>query len=184
MKKIFLFITVLGFLLSGCVNDGINANEDFAGDSLSGSGLIVRASNVEPVTGSSMATGDVEGPVIFTGNDIEWFNETTREIRFKNNVSMKAAFSNVQAIKFFIDGEYLFSSVVYVISLSSQIINSLVLYYNVMENKYYLLDGYPPDSSILENAGAEDTRGDNMQAISSEWNRFINRLKEDGKLKN
>jgi hypothetical protein len=64
-----------------------------------------------------------------------------------------------------------------------------------MENKYYILDGYPainegnnwPDRNgtlTSNNEIIQQIRDENMKEIESEWNIFISLLKENGKLKN
>ena len=180
MKKIcFLFTTAFCFfILLGCSKEVADLeaapNEPTASSPVVG--VIVRASTIENATVSEITDG-VEEPIVFTGNDIQWFSESTKEIRFKNNLSLKTALSTVQVIKFYVGGEFLFSSLVHVNSLSSQIINSLVLYYNIAENKYYLLDGYPP----LLTSDKNGSRIENMKQIEDEWNKFINQLKNDSK---
>ena len=200
MKKIVsLFIAVLCCLLSGCTKGDTGETSDIQLNPPSSiyystsnvRGIIVRASREEPLTRSTVST-PVEEPVVFTGSDILWFNETTKELRFKDNFAMKNVFSGFRAIKFYMDGEYLFSSTIYVNSLSSQVFNSLVFYYNVMENKYFLMDGYPvindditivdivDGDSVRANERYQQLRDENMQAIKSEWNKFINQLKKEG----
>jgi hypothetical protein len=94
------------------------------------------------------------------------------------------------------DGEYLFSSMIYVTGLSSQVFNSLVFYYNITENKYFLHDGYPvidggitlvemyAGVSVIVNEMYQQIRDENMQKIESEWNTFIAQMKKDGQLRN
>ena len=177
MKKIFLFTTVLCFLLSGCAKGFIeNDLEVGFADIIMNSGIVVRASKAETAT-----KDDVEEPVVFTGNDIFMFYENTGEIRFKDNFSMKVSFTNVPLIKFYIDNEYLFSAFVYIDSSISQIFNSLVFFYNTTENKFYLLDGYPPNDSRYPNSTEADIRDENMQNIADEWEMFIEQLKKEGK---
>jgi hypothetical protein len=179
MKKEVLFITVVCLLLSGCANENLKDLENGPFGTKDSIGIIVRAASVDNSTKKS-----VNEPIVFTGNDMLWFNESTKEIRFKDNVSKKAAFSNVQTLKFFILDDYLFSSKVSVNSSSVEIINSLVFYYNTAENKYYLLDGYPPEKQILipnDATGIQNERTENMHMIAAEWNKFITQLKKDGK---
>ena len=140
------------------------------------------------------------GNIVFTGNDILWFNETTKEIRFNDNFSMKDVFSGFRSLKFYMDGKYLFSSMIYVNSTSSQVFNSLVFYYNMMENKYFLLDGYPDinngdvlidrwlstgSNSLVPatNELIQQIRDENRQQIESEWEKFISQLKKEGRYK-
>ena len=190
MKKVFLFIAVSSLLLSGCLTDVL---EDGAtGKTEIEPKITVRALNVDAATGS-VVQSDVLGQVVFTGNDILWFNETTKELRFKDNMLYNPAnnpvFLNTRAIGFYIGGEFLFSSMVYVDSSISQIFDSLVLYYNTVENKYFLLDGYPPNDSndLLPNGNASfeiPPREKNRNTIAVEWNKFVNQLKAEEKYKN
>ena len=89
---------------------------------------------------------------------------------------MKAAFANVEALKFYIGDDYLFSALVNVNGSNSQIINSLVFYYNATENKYYLFSNEPTNMD-------EDRSNDGppVNNITSEWGKFINQLIKDGK---
>ena len=184
MNKKGLLITCLCLIVSGC-SKFIEGGETIPPTV---SGIIARTANIP--SGLDITEETAES-IVFTGNDILWFNESTKEIRFKDNLSMQAAFSNVQALKFYIDDEYLFSAT-YVNSLSSQIIQGLVLYYNIIENKYFLQNGYPPDradalfnsngppaSDVLNPMGNESD--EEMQNITSEWIRFMNQLKKEGK---
>jgi hypothetical protein len=194
-KTVLLFFAVLCFLLGGCAKEYINDNVAFLNSNglSSVAGIIVRASNEETTARSTVRSAGEE-PVVFTGNDILWFNETTKELRFKDNFAMKDVFGGYKSIKFYMDGEYLFSSMIFVSSVSSQVFNSLVFYYNIMENKYYLNDGYPvinDDITIISivngdavraNEMYQQLRDENMQKIESEWNKFINQLKQGGQL--
>ena len=198
MKKIvFLFVVVLCFLITGCTKDYVEENGDKPTSSSSNdksSGIIVRASNEELVIESTIRSADEE-PIVFTGDDILWFNETTKEFRFKDNYSMKDAFSGFRSIKFYMDGAYLFSSMICINSLSSQVFNSLVFYYSITENKYFLLDGYPVinDGNLTindwmwnrpaTNETIQNIRDENRKKIESEWNNFIDLLSKEGRLK-
>ena len=173
MKKIVFLFAVLCFLISGCTSE--IASSDDTMPAYSGTGIIARAATIEKDTKST----EVER-IVFTGNDMLWFNETTKEIRFKDNSSLKTAIANVQALKFYIDTEFLFTSYVLQSSSNTQTINSLVFVYNTTENKYYLLDGYPPVTNDLALA-ANEARDKNNQSIVTEWSLFINQLKKEGK---
>ena len=198
-KTISIFVPVMCFLLSGCMKENMpeEVGPDKESPSFSLSGLpeiIVTASNVETATSQNMRNAD-DDPVVFTGRDILWFNETTKELRFHDNYAKKDVFTGFRFVNFYINYTFLFSSVINVNSTSSQVINSPVFYYNIMENKYYILDGYPainegnnwPDRNGTLSSGNEiiqQIRDENMQEIESEWNIFIALLKENGKLKN
>jgi len=181
MRKIIFWFSIFCFFGSGCTKPFVGGEPEPNVTSVTSiTEITVKA---VPSTSSTMES------IVFTGFNIVWFNELTKEIRFKDNISMQAAFSNVQALKFYVGDEYLFSAM-YVNSLSSQIIQGLVLYYNIVENKYFLQYGYPPDNAeLFENNGgigansnsSGNEPGENTQNIQSEWNKFINQLKKEGK---
>lgn len=150
------------------------------------SGIIVRAANAEIATRSAIRNSAMEEPVAFSGEDVLWFNETTKELRFKNNTAIKSVLTgiNMPALKFYIDDEYLFTSMRYVSDLTSAIYNSLVFYYNVIENKFYLMDGYPRAAVLSDPQKAQELRDENMRRIASEWNKFIEQLKKEERYRN
>jgi hypothetical protein len=63
----------------------------------------------------------------------------------------------------------------------------LVLYQNLIENKYYLTDGYPPieayQNEPVKQAEIQAERDENMQKIAPEWNKFIEQMKKEGRYK-
>jgi hypothetical protein len=153
------------------------------------SSIIVKASNVGEITTRSIVENEIVEPVVFTGEDIVWFNETTKELRFKNNFSQKHIIEGVLAIgncfKFYIGSEYLFHSMIYVSDLSSRSYNNLVFYYSIIENRYYLTDGYPTNvSGLPEPQKAQEERDENMRKIAGEWNKFIEQMKKEGRYNN
>jgi hypothetical protein len=179
MKNLVLVLTMtVSILLSGCRPE---VEEEPMNQT---SQLVARASNEEIATRSSSVSNDSE-PIIFTGNDILWFNATTKEIRFVDNILNSNKISLWRTVKFYIDDEYLFSSMVFVSDLSSNTYNSLVFYYSIIENKFYLADGYPIDVSVLSNPQkAQEIRDENRRMIEPEWNRFIEQLRRENKLIN
>jgi hypothetical protein len=141
--------------------------------------IIVKAISAETGTRSTNT-----GETVFTGNDILWFNESTKELRFRDNVSNKPIIFNTRMIGFYIGDEFLFSSMINVSSLSSQIFNSLVFYYDITGNRYFLLDGYPEASVLSDPQKTQELRNENRQKIASEWSKFIEQLKIEDKYKN
>jgi len=106
-----------------------------------------------------------------------------------NSPANNPVLSNTRTIFFYIGDEFLFSSMVCVNSSDSENFDSLVLYYNAAENKYYLLDGYPPESELKKDmnrptATIPDLREENRNKIAAEWTKFVNQLKKDGKYTN
>jgi hypothetical protein len=169
------------FLCGGCRP---GTDEDMPEQTVSQ--LIVMA-EIEEVAARSAGGEEV---TVFTGDDILWFNGSTRELRFRDNVSNSDNISNKRnilnfhAIRFYINGEYLFSSMTYASGYSSQTFNSLVFYYNTIENRFYLVDGYPIDVSVLPDPQkARETRDGNAKKIEPEWNRFVDWMKQEGRYK-
>ena len=179
MRHAFLFIVMITCLLSsGCHKE----SDVFPAHDLSS--ITVKTLNDE--TSLESATADaMSATVLFTGNDILWFNESTKEIRFRNNASHKSDILNLNnwTIGFYIDDNYLFSCVT-TNSLSSQIYDCLVFYYDIIGNRYYILNGYPEESVPSDGTLiATGEQNNPMQQIASEWNTFINQLKKEDKIK-
>jgi hypothetical protein len=180
MKTIFLFqLTAFCMTLA----TGCGRTEEAEQPVETTSRLIAKAAPNQEV--STMAgDGEDTGQIVFTGDDILWFNEATGELRFHNNYSGKTVLEAIHtnAIRFYINDEYLFSSMLCVSSLHSQTFNSPVFYYNLIENKFYLTDGYPDASVLPDPQKAQAERDENMRQIANEWSRFIDRLNQEEKL--
>jgi hypothetical protein len=177
MKTILL--QAIAFCMAIAAGCGRAEDEQPAGTA---SRLTARAYHQDAATRAESNAG--AGEIVFTGDDILWFNETTKELRFRNNYSNKAVMEAIttHAIGFYIDGESLFSSMLCVSSLNSQTFNRPVFYYNIIENKYFLADGYPEVSVLHDPQKAQAERDENMNRIAVEWSRFCNLLKSEGKL--
>ena len=79
MKKMYLlFLSVICLLSGGCEQE---LEEDKPDTTLSE--IIARASHTETFMRSSFVADKGRESVVFTGSDILWFNETTKEIRFQ-----------------------------------------------------------------------------------------------------
>ena len=169
---ILCFMALAGLSLGGCRPE----SEELPNSDLSG--IIVKASN-----GGTTADG-AEEQVVFTGGDILWFNKTTKELRFKDNLSNNPDNNSVlfaasgRKIKFYLNDEYLFSSLVYISGMNPPVGDALIFYYNGTENRFYLTDKYPP--SMGESTGSGISPGGELEA---EWNRFIGQLKKEGRYK-
>ena len=174
---LLLFVTLVLLLSNGCHPGSGEIPEQTS------SAIVVRTLNEDVLTRST-ASNDALGQIVFTGEDILWFNETTKELRFTNNLTNRPSVLSNIAVSFFIDDEYLFSSMIFARSINSQIFNSLVFFYDDIANRFFLIDGYP-DVSVLSNPQeSQELRNENMQKIASEWSRFINQLKKEGRYHN
>jgi hypothetical protein len=179
-RSVLFFIASISLTLAGCHPESEDVPVQTA------SSIIVKASNPEE---GVVTKAEATGIIVFTGDDIQWFNETTKELCFKNNISNNPGNNPLlyatPAIRFYINDEYLFSSMIYVSDISSQSYNKLVFYYSIIENKYFLADGYPTDmSGFREPQKAQEERDENMRRIADEWNKFIDQMKKEGRYKN
>lgn len=79
-------------------------------------------------------------------------------------------------IQFKMGDEDLFNAITWVWDANSQIFNDLVLYYDYRTGSYFLHDSYPVH--ILTDLAKE-----NKEKRSETWTKFINQLKQEGRLK-
>lgn len=120
---------------------------------------------------------DNNSAIVFTGNDIQWFNPTTREIKFKKNIDY-SSFQTYQKIHFKLNNNYLFTAQTYVSQYHSFTVKDLVLYIDISTRKCYLHDCYPLD--IAKND--PDTQN-NKEKRASGWNSFVSQLQKESKIK-
>lgn len=190
MKKINLLLYALTYVLfMGSCSDSPETKGDLEDDltpNLSSSTLVVKAGMAPTGTKSANVTaGESADHVVFTGDDILWFNETTDEIRFKENFYQLESIVDFfhTGIEFFLYDEFLFTTLVCVSDINSQVFNVPVFYYSQIENKFFIKDGYPVISVLKNDKTIQQTRDENMQAIAEEWDKFIQYLKDAGKYK-
>ena len=125
--------------------------------------------------------GDAQN-VLFTEGDIEWFNVTTREIKFKDmDEPLYKRLGPYREIKFCLGDNDLFVVSSFVSDLHSMIFTDLVLHYDVItdpnQGHYYLHDCYPPQFSNDERVQA------NRAKRAEQWETFTKYLESKGKLK-
>ena len=126
---------------------------------------------------------DVE--VLFTEDDIEWFNETTREIKFRDTVEPLYKKCRVlSSIEFRLGNVTLLSDVTSVSLLCSQVFFDLVLLYGKIENGevtdgYFLNDCYPTIPGVM----ADERVRANRERRAPQWEAFIRHLESKGKLR-
>lgn len=177
MKRFYLFLSVLfiAIVIGGCTNNEPDLSSE------EGYSKLTVKTGIK--SGDTKSVGESTENVLFTGSDILWYNESTNEIRFKDNYYQYQYIPFHTDIKFYLENEYLFS-LIKVSDLNSQIYNSPVLYYNMTKNKFYINDGYPDISVLKPQKEIQDKRDDNVQAIANEWDKFISYLKKVNKDKN
>jgi len=130
--------------------------------------------------------------VLFTDDDIEWFNITTREIKFFDKQSDVAERKDMDEplykrmqpyheIKFCLGENALFVVSSFVSDIHSMVFTDLVLHYDVIsdpnQGHYYLHDCYP--SWFIDN----DEVKANIKKNEGQWKLFTYYLESKGKLK-
>lgn len=168
MKNVFLhvlaaFTFVVG--ITSCSNDDKIDNGS--------SQIVARGIINEEVLSKAVVT---ENPIAFKGNDIAWFNSSTREIKL-NNIDPYSILSTYQKISFEVDGTKLFTVNTVATDAQSFVCYDIVLYYDLESGKYYLLDAYP--DFAIEN---EETKK-NSKAREENWNKFTTQLQKERRLK-
>ena len=123
--------------------------------------------------------------VLFTEDDIEWFNVTTREIKFKEMeepLYMKLMANYGEKLEFHLGENVLFEVSRFVSDFDSRIFTDLVLHFSMIgENeghpRYYLDDCYP-----LQFVDTNEVKANRVKN-AGQWELFIYYLESKGKLK-
>ena len=181
MKKMYVFILCL-IVFAGCSQtDNEPATE---GKSLITA--VTRSGNAEEMASDDGMTlaldslerlyGAVTAKFVFTGDDIEWFNPRTREIRFKNITPSIRAIPWFARIEIKVGEETAFTIVAHINEVVSRAYNNLVLLYEYEKNAYFLNDNWP------DYWDPEGTRR-NAEKRAPGWAKFLKQLKKEGKLK-
>ena len=123
--------------------------------------------------------------VLFTEGDIEWFNITTREIKFREmDEPLYKRMQPFHEIEFHLGDNALFVVSSFVGLWDSRVFNNLVLCYGNIEKdvpeldgNYYLYDCYP-----LQFVDTDEVKA-NREKNAEQWELFIHYLDNKGKLK-
>lgn len=121
--------------------------------------------------------------VVFTEDDIEWFNVSTRELKFKDlDEPLYKKFQLLSGVEFRLGDAALFSGGTLVGLVNSQVFTDLVLCCGTIEGNdvvdgYYLYDCYPAQYENDEQVVA------NREKRAEQWAAFTKYLKSKGKLK-
>lgn len=116
--------------------------------------------------------------ILFTGDDIEWFDPSTREIKFNGIKPNPSKISGGATLEFRIGEQPLFSRIHFVSSINSQAFLDMVLYYDLIADKYYLDDCYPNTKAMRETPEVKQ----HISEREAQWQPFIEALKAEGKL--
>ena len=122
--------------------------------------------------------------VLFTEDDFEWFNMTTREIRFKDmDEPFYKRLQPFHEIEFHLGDNVLFVVSSFVGDWDSRIFTDLVLHYDVItdpnQGHYYLHDCYPNTPQFLNDEQVKANRAKRAE----QWETFTHYLESKGKLR-
>ena len=125
---------------------------------------------------------DSDEQLLFTEQDIEWFDVTTREIKFRPmHDEPYKILTPYREIKFCLGDETLFVVSSFVSDIHSMIFTDLVLHYDVIsdpgQGHYYLHDCYP--SQFINDERVQANRAKRAE----QWETFTKYLESKGKLR-
>ena len=133
------------------------------------------------VSESETRSGSYE-QLLFTEHDIEWYDATTREIKFRE--MQKPLYQRLQPfheIKFYLGNNVIFVVSSFVGDWDSRVFTDLVLHYDVISDPshghYYLHDCYP-----IQFIDTDEVKA-NIIKNTNQWKLFTYYLKSKGKLK-
>lgn len=127
------------------------------------------------ITSKANSNGS-EPKLLFTGDDIAWFNPTSREIKFTTVKSEPFSLPIYAQIDIKLENETLFTIVAHINEFVDRAYDDLVLFYDLENSKYYLYDNYP-------NYWSPETTEINRQHRKVNWNKFLEQLKRENRLK-
>ena len=120
---------------------------------------------------------------VFTESDIEWFNPTTREVKFyaQEELLIQRLRKTDGELEFRLGNNVVLKVSRFVGDWDSRIFKDLVLHYDVISNSeqghFYLQDCYP-----LQFINDEQVQA-NIKLNAKQWKAFVNYLESIGKIK-
>ena len=170
-------IAIASITMTACSSDNNETEMPFSSD------LVDNGTLYACGVGQSETRSDVEDSnVLFTENDIEWCNVTTREIKFREmQEQLYPRLQPFHEIKFYLGNNVIFVVSSFVGDWDSRVFTDLVLHYDVIsdpnQGHYYLHDCYP--SQFID---TDEVRA-NIIKNANQWELFTYYLKSKGKLK-
>ena len=170
-------IAIAGKTMTACSSDNNETEMPFSSDLVDNEMLYACG------VGLSETRTDVEAnDVLFTENNIEWFNVTTREIKFcEMQEQLYPRLQPFHEIKFYLGNNVIFVVSSFVGDWDSRVFTDLVLHYDVIsdpnQGHYYLQDCYP-----LQFAETDEVKA-NREKNAAHWETFTKYLESKGKLK-
>lgn len=173
-------ITSLAMSITACSNDDREAEKPFTTNPVESSKLYACGITQTETRGVTDAAN-----VVFTEDDILWFDVNTREIRFRDTMEpLRETIPLLAGVNFYLSGEYLFSGgATHVGLICSQVFDDLVLCCGKIDGKviddghYYLYDCYPLQFINDERVQA------NIKKNAAQWELFTKYLDSKGKLR-
>ena len=170
-------IAIASMTMTACSSGDIETEKPFTTDPVEKATLYACGINQ---SGTRSMT-DVDN-IIFTEDDIEWFNVTTREIKFKDtDEPLNKRLEPYREIKFYLGDNALFVVSSFVSDIHSMIFTDLVLHYDLIsdpnQGHYYLHDCYPQQFINDERTQA------NIRKNAGQWELFTYYLESKGKLR-
>lgn len=173
-------LALTGIAMTDCQSDVLDPEIEISVSADPSENDVLYACVVEPTESRSLASGQ---NILFTEEDVEWFNAMTREIKFRDmERPLYQRLMGVHEIEFHLGENVLFVVSSFVGLWNSQVFTDLVLCYGNQETyeidgKYYLYDCYPFQFSDLDEVKA------NAEAKSGQWKAFISYMESLGKLR-
>ena len=170
-------VAIASMTATACSLDSNESEKPFVTCPESGATLYAYGIN-EPETRSN---GDAQD-VLFTEGDIEWFNVTTREIKFRDmDEPLYKRLEPYREIKFYLNDNELFVVSSFVGDWDSRTFTDLVLHYDVItdphQGHYYLHDCYP-----LQFIDTDEVKA-NIKKRTGQWELFTHYLESKGKIR-
>ena len=170
-------IAIASTMMTACSLDGNEPEKPFTTCPVSESTLYAYGIG-QPETRS-------DAGILFTEDDILWFDVNTRELRFRDTMEpLREKIPLLTGVDFYIGGEYLFSGrATFVGLICSQMFDDLVLCCGKIDGEviddghYYLYDCYP-----LQFIDTDAVKA-NIAKRAAHWELFTKYLESKGKLR-
>ena len=170
----------LAMSMTACSSDDNETAKPFTTDPVESSTLYACGISQNGTRGITDAAN-----VVFTEDDILWFDVNTREIRFRDTMEpLRETIPLLAGVDFYLGGEFLFSGgATHVGLICSQVFDNLVLCCGKIDGEvvddghYYLYDCYP-----LQFIDTDAVKA-NREKNSAQWETFTKYLESKGKLK-
>ena len=166
-------IAIAGTTMTACSHDSEEPEKPFTTDP---------AASTTPLYACGLPDTRTDLEILFTEDDIEWFNVTTREIKFHDmDEPLYKRMEPYHEIQFNMGDYPLFVVSSFVGIWDSRVFTDLVLCYGNLEtiemDGYYLYDCYPLQFINDERVQA------NIKKNATQWETFTNYLESKGKLR-